>query len=337
MKTYTVAVVGALGVVGSAMIEILEEQNFPVKEFIPLDQADQVGKEVVFRGEKIKVKEATKGAFEGIDFAFFSAGGEASLELAPIAVEEGCVVIDNSSAWRMDPNVPLVIPEVNSHDLDWHHGIIANPNCSTIQMLVALKPIHDVYTIKRIVVSTYQAVSGSGKSAMEELQMQTQDLSQGIAPLVEVYPHQIAYNAIPHIDVFQDNGYTKEELKMVQETHKILDSAIKVSPTAVRIPVITGHAESINVETEKPFNIEAVKRLLEKSPGITLWDAPEKNRYPMPLDAAGKDEVFVGRIRRDDTLENGLNLWVVSDNLRKGAALNAIQIGLTLIHKTIGK
>lgn len=333
MKTYTVAVVGALGVVGSAMIEILEELKFPVKDLVPLDHATQLGKRVTFRGKKIEVKEAKKGAFKGVDIAFFSAGGEASLELAPIAVSEGCTVIDNSSAWRMDPQVPLVIPEVNPQDLDWHRGIIANPNCSTVQMLVALKPIHDAFQIKRIVVSTYQAVSGSGKAAMDELTMQVADMSQGIAPLVEAYPHQIAFNAIPHIDVFQENGYTKEEMKMVHETHKILDPAIKVSPTAVRIPVITGHAESINIETEKPFNLAEIRHLLQNAPGITVWDDPSKNRYPMPIDAAGKNDVFVGRIRRDDTLENGLNLWVVSDNLRKGAALNAVQIGMEVVKR----
>lgn len=333
MKSYVVAVVGALGVVGSTMIEILEEQNFPIKDLVPMDYTDKKKKHVMFNGEQIEVVEAKRGAFKNIDLAFFSAGGEASLELAPIAVSEGCVVVDNSSAWRMDRDVPLVIPEVNPQDLDWHKGIVANPNCSTIQMLVALKPIHDAYTIKRIVVSTYQAVSGSGKLAIDELQRQVSDIAQGIAPLVEVYPHQIAFNAIPHIDVFLENDYTKEEMKMVHETHKILDPSIKVNPTAVRIPVITGHAEAINIETVSPFETNAIRNLLKSAEGVTVWDVPKKSRYPMPIDAAGKNDVFVGRIRRDESLENGLNLWVVSDNLRKGAALNAVQIGKALVER----
>jgi aspartate-semialdehyde dehydrogenase len=335
MKKYNVAVVGALGAVGHEMIRTLEQRNFPINRLIPLDQPSSKGKYVMYNGENVAVEVAEKGAFVNADIAFFSAGGDASMILAPIAVKEHCVVVDNSSAWRMDPAVPLVIPEVNPYDLEWHHGLIANPNCSTIQMLVALKPIHDAYTIKRVVVSTYQAVSGSGKVGMDELSQQTRDYVVGNEILSSVYPHQISFNAVPQIDVFTDNGYTKEEMKMVNETKKILDEKIEVSPTAVRIPVFRGHSESINIQTEKPFEIGVIKTLLSKSPGIKVVDDPLKGKYPMAIHAEGKDHVFVGRIRKDITVENGLNLWVVSDNLRKGAALNAIQIGEALIERNL--
>lgn len=335
MKKYNVAVVGAMGAVGQTMISILEQRNFPVNRLKPLDIPVNKGKEVTFKGEKVLVEVAEKGAFEDVDIAIFSAGGDASLALAPIAADEGAIVVDNSSAWRMDPEVPLVIPEVNPQDLDWHKGIIANPNCSTIQMLVALKPIHDEYKIKRIVVATYQAVSGSGKKAIDELTQQAKDFSAGNEMTSGVYPHQIAFNALPHIDVFLDNGYTKEEMKMVNETKKMLDKNIEVSPTAVRIPVFRCHSESINVETEKEIDIENVFKLLENAPGVKVADDPKSNTYPMAIEAVGKDDVYVGRLRKDDTVKNGLNLWCVSDNLRKGAALNAVQIAETLIERKL--
>jgi aspartate-semialdehyde dehydrogenase len=331
MRAYKVAVVGALGAVGQEMIRTLEQRGYPVSELVPLDVAAYAGKTVRFKGADCLVKEAKKGAFEGVDIALFSAGADASLVLAPLAAAEGAVVIDNSSAWRMDPAVPLVVPEVNPGALDAHRGIIANPNCSTIQMVVALKPIHDAYTVQRVVVSTYQAVSGTGGKAIVELTEQAKAFASGRPVASSVYPRQILFNALPHIDVFLENGYTKEEMKMVYETKKILDPAIEVSPTAVRIAVYRGHSESINVQTEKPFTIPAVRALLEKAAGIAVVDDPASLAYPTPLDAEGKDATFVGRLRADPTIPNGLNMWVVSDNLRKGAALNAVQIAETLV------
>jgi len=333
MKTYRVAVVGAMGAVGGEMIKTLEQREFPVSELVPLDIAAHEGKAVRFWGSEAVVREAKKGAFKGVDIAIFSAGGDASLALAPIAVAEGAIVVDNSSAWRMDPTVPLVIPEVNPAALDDHHGIIANPNCSTIQMLVALKPLHDAFSIKRVVVSTYQAVSGTGGKAIAELSDQAKAHVEGRKPPVAVYPRQILFNALPQIDVFLDNGYTKEEMKMVNETKKILDPRIEVCPTAVRIAVYRGHSESINIETERPFTLEEVRALLQKAPGVKLMDDPSALVYPTPLDADGRDETFVGRVRLDTSVKNGLNLWVVSDNLRKGAALNAVQIAETLVSR----
>jgi len=335
MKQYRVAVVGAMGAVGSEMIKTLEVRNFPIAELVPLDIPQNDGKTVTFRGKPVVVRTAMEGAFKGVDVALFSAGGDASLVLAPIAAREGAIVIDNSAAWRMDPGVPLVIPEVNPAALDAHKGIIANPNCSTIQMLVAMKPIHDAYTIKRVVVSTYQAISGTGAAAIAELGAQARAWVAGTPVEHSVYPVQILFNALPHIDVFQPNGYTKEEMKMVNETHKILDPAISVSPTAVRIPVFRGHSESINIETVKPFKIADVRALLEKAPGIVVMDDPATLTYPTPLDADGKDGVYVGRLREDPTVPNGLNMWVVSDNLRKGAALNAVQIAETLVTRKL--
>ena len=335
MKKYNVAVVGAIGVVGREMVKMLEQRDFPVNRLIPMDRPASKGQYIMFNGENIAVEVAAKGAFKNVDIAFFSAGGPASLLLAPIAVEEGCTVVDNSSAWRMDDKCPLVVPEVNPQDLDWHKGIIANPNCSTIQMMVALKPIHDEYTIKRIVVSTYQAVSGSGQAGINELNQQSKDYMTGDEITNDVYPHQIYFNAIPQIDVFTENGYTKEEMKMVNETKKIMDKNIEVSPTAVRIPVFRGHSESINIETERPMEVEDVMKLLKAAPGIKVMDDPEKSLYPLAIHAEGKDDVFVGRIRKDYSVENGLNMWVVSDNLLKGAALNSIQIGETLIKRNL--
>lgn len=331
MKHYRVAVVGALGAVGREMMKTLEQRKFPVSEFLPLDVEAAAGTKIVFNGKEAVVRAAKKGAFVGVDFALFSAGSEASLELAPIAAAEGAVVIDNSAAWRMDPAVPLVVPEVNPEALDGHKGIIANPNCSTIQMLVAAKPIHDAYKIKRIVVATYQAVSGTGAPGIAELDAQARSYAKGEKIEASVYPRQILFNALPHIDVFLENGYTKEEMKMVNETKKILDPAIEVSPTAVRVGVFRGHSEAINIETEKPFAIAAVRALLEKAPGVKVMDDPSRLVYPTALDAEGEDATFVGRLRADPTVPHGLSMWVVSDNLRKGAALNAVQIAETLV------
>ena len=333
MSGYVVAVVGALGAVGAEMIRTLEQRGFPVSRLKPLDVASKSGQKVAFRNAEHAVGTAGEGAFKDVDIALFSAGGDASLRLAPIAVAEGAIVIDNSSAWRMDPGVPLVIPEVNPQALDGHKGLIANPNCSTIQMLVALKPLHDRYRIKRIVVSTYQAVSGTGTPAIEELTTQAKAFAGGRPLEYAVYPRQILFNALPHIDVFMENGYTKEEMKMVEETHKILDPAISVSPTAVRVPVYRGHSESVNVETERPMDLAEVRSLLEAAPGVVVMDDPARKVYPTALDAAGQDATYVGRLRLDPTVPNGLNLWVVSDNLRKGAALNAVQIAEALAAK----
>jgi aspartate-semialdehyde dehydrogenase len=333
MKKYNVAVVGAMGAVGDQVIRILEQRKFPVNRLIPLDAPLNRGKEIIFSGDRIKVEVAENGAFKNADIAFFVAGGDASQELVPKAVSENTIVVDNSSMFRMDPNVPLVVPEVNPEDLDWHKGIIANPNCSTIQMVVALKPIHDMFRIKRVVVSTYQSVSGTGNQGIDELNQQAQDFVAGRELTHQVYPHQISFNALPHIDVFLEDGYTKEEMKMVNETKKILDDTIEVSPTSVRIPVFRSHSESINIETLEEFELDQIYQLLENAPGVVLQDDPQNNVYPLATDAEGKDAVFVGRIRRDNTVKNGLNLWVVSDNLRKGAALNAVQIAETLIKR----
>lgn len=331
VQKFNVAVVGALGAVGAEMIRTLEQRNFPVSKLTPLDVASKSGSTVLYKGASILVGAAEAGAFRDVDIALFSAGADASLKLAPVAASEGAIVIDNSSAWRMDPTVPLVVPEVNAHALAQHKGIIANPNCSTIQMLVALKPIHDAYKIKRIVVSTYQAVSGTGAPAIDELTAQAMAFAKGEPITASVYPRQVLFNALPHIDVFLENRYTKEEMKMVEETKKILDPSIEVSPTAVRIPVYRGHSESVNVETERPFELADVRSLLERAPGVIVMDDPAHAIYPTALDADGQDATYVGRLRVDPTVPNGMNLWVVSDNLRKGAALNAVQIAEVLI------
>jgi aspartate-semialdehyde dehydrogenase len=329
---YVVAVVGATGAVGHEMVAVLEERNFPVEKLRLFASERSEGRTMNFRNKGITVEILTEKVFRGIDIALFSAGAERSLHYAPIAAKEGCVVVDNSSAWRMDPEVPLVVPEVNPHDLKWHKGIIANPNCSTIQMVVALKPIHDAAKIKRIVVTTFQSVSGTGKKAMDELLHQTADILnfKDIKPVV--YPHQIAFNCLPHIDKFMEDGYTKEEIKMVNETKKIMgDDSIRVTATTVRVPVFRGHSESINIETARKISPNEVRAVLSKAPGVIVYDAPEKNVYPLPTLAAGKDEVYVGRVRNDDTIENGINLWIAADNLRKGAATNAVQIAEELI------
>ncbi len=335
-KQYRVAVCGATGAVGREMLKVLEQRDFPCSEVIPMSSSRSAGTKVPFRDDELTVIEMKEDSFEGIDIALFSAGGSPSKHFAPFAAKAGCVVVDNSSAWRMDPEIPLVVPEVNPHDLDWHKGIIANPNCSTIQMMVALKPIHDEARIKRVVVSTYQAVSGTGQKAIAELESQVQRLMNGQPVVADVYPHQIAFNCLPHIDVFLDNGYTKEEMKMVHETKKIMgDESIRVTATCVRVPVFYGHSESVNIETEEKMTVEECRTLLASAPGIEVLDYPEKLAYPMPIDAAGEDATYVGRIREDETIANGLNLWVVSDNIRKGAALNTVQIAETLIERDL--
>ncbi len=336
MKTYNVAVAGATGAVGNEMIATLEQRIFPVKNLILLASSRSVGKRLTFKGQDIKVEELKEDSFKDIQIGLFSPGGAVSQKFAPIAAAQGCVVIDNTSAFRMDPDVPLVVPEVNEHAIKDYtkKGIIANPNCSTIQMVVVLKPLHDVAKIKRVVVSTYQAVSGTGQKAIFELEQQVLAIYNQRPIEKKVYPHQIAFNCLPHIDVFLENGYTKEEMKMVNETKKIMeDYSIKVTATTVRVPVFYGHSESVNIEFEKDITPEEARKILEKAPGVKVIDDPSKNLYPLPIDAAGKDETFVGRIRRDDTVPHGLNMWIVADNIRKGAALNAVQIAEVLVRK----
>ena len=331
-KDYIVAVVGATGAVGGEMVKTLEQRDFPVEKLRLFASEKSEGRTIEFRDDDIKVERLSEKSFEGIDIALFSAGAERSKIWAPVAAGSGCVVVDNSSQWRMDPEIPLVVPEVNPHDLTWHKGIIANPNCSTIQMVVVLKPIHDAARIKRVVVTTFQAVSGTGRKAMDELLQQTTDLLNFKEIKCNVYPYQIAFNVLPHIDKFLENGYTKEEMKMVNETKKILgDSSVRVTATTVRVPVFRCHSESLNIETEKKLNADEVRAVLSRAPGVVIYDAPEKNIYPIPIDIAGKDETYVGRIREDESLENGINMWIVADNLRKGAALNAVQIAEKLI------
>jgi aspartate-semialdehyde dehydrogenase len=318
-EKYNVAVVGAMGMVGTEMIKTLERRNFPVAEFLPLDIAENEGKEVSFNGKACKVLEAKGENFKGVDIAIFSAGASASEKLAPEAVKQGAIVVDNSSQWRMDPECPLVIPEVNPQDLDWHKGIIANPNCSTIQMLVALKPLHEYANIKRVVVSTYQAVSGSGKKAFEGLKQEAAEYLKTFKPVEpKAYKTQIAFNCLPHIDVFQEGGYTKEEYKMVNETKKMLDKNIEVNATCVRVPVWYGHSETVNIETEKKITREKAMELLRNAESIKVVDDVDNEVYPTPLDSNDEDMTMVGRIREDLTIENGLNLWVVSNNIRKG-------------------
>jgi len=333
-RTYNVAVVGATGAVGKQMVACLEERNFPVAELTPLASERSIGKTVSFKGREIPVQVLSEDSFDGIEVALFSAGGGISKEYGPIAARAGAVVVDNSSAWRMDPEVPLVVPEVNPHDIGLYTktGIIANPNCSTIQMVVALKPLHDAAQIRRVVVSTYQAVSGTGQKAVDELAAQVRALLACQEAKKEVYPHRIAFNCIPHIDVFLENGYTKEEMKMVDETKKIMgDDRIQVTATTVRVPVFYGHSEAVNIETERKLTPDEARQILAKAPGVKVVDDPLRNQYPMPLDAAGQDLTLVGRIREDFTIANGLNFWVVADNLRKGAATNAVQIAEILI------
>jgi len=331
-ENYVVAVVGATGAVGNEMVTTLDERDFPVQSLRLFASERSEGKNLEFKNTQISVEVLKENSFEGIDIALFSAGAERSKIWAPIAVRSGCVVIDNSSQWRMDREVPLVVPEVNPDDLKWHKGIIANPNCSTIQMVVVLKPIHDVARIRRVVVTTFQSVSGTGQKAIDELLQQTRDLLNFREIKCNVYPHQIAFNVLPHIDKFLENGYTKEEMKMVNETRKIIgDDSIRVTATTVRVPVFRGHSESVNIETEKKLTANEVRAILSKAPGVIVFDAPDKNVYPFPINVAGRDETYVGRIREDESIEKGINLWIVSDNLRKGAALNAVQIAERLI------
>jgi aspartate-semialdehyde dehydrogenase len=307
-----------------------------VKKLILLASQRSAGSFMEFRGEKLKVGLLSEEKFKGVDIALFSPGASVSKEFVPVAAGSGCVVIDNTSAFRMDPDVPLVVPEVNPHAIALYRNrnIIANPNCSTIQMVVALKPIHDVARIKRIVVSTYQSVSGTGKRAIQELRNQTEAILNSGEIKREVYPHQIAFNCLPHIDTFLENGYTKEEMKMVNETKKILeDESIRITATTVRVPVYYGHSESVNIETEKKITPEEVRQILSKAPGVIVLDEPERAIYPMAITSAGKDETFVGRIREDFSIENGINMWIVADNIRKGAALNAVQIAEILVEK----
>ena len=328
-KQFNIAVAGATGAVGNQMIACLEERNFPVQSISLLASHRSVGRTLRFKGDLIPVQELTDTSFKGIDIALFSAGGSTSKQFAPVAAESGCVVVDNSSQWRMDPEVPLVVPEVNPHAVGQYSqkGIIANPNCSTIQMVVALNPIYRKFGIKRVVVSTYQAVSGTGKKAIDELFDQTRAMINFVDWKKQVYPHRIAFNCLPHIDVFLENGYTKEEMKMVNETQKIFeDDSIGVTATTVRVPVYYGHSESINVETKHPVSAAEVRSLLEKEPGVKVVDDPENNIYPLATDAAGQDLTLVGRIRNDESIPNCINMWVVADNVRKGAATNAVQI-----------
>ncbi|HNL38268.1 MAG TPA: aspartate-semialdehyde dehydrogenase [Saprospiraceae bacterium] len=328
-----VAVVGATGLVGSKMLQVLEERNFPVTKLLPVASERSVGKSVKFKGRRYKIIGLADAVDKKPDVAIFSAGGSVSKEWAPKFAEKGTVVIDNSSAWRMEPDRPLVVPEVNAGILTKKDKIIANPNCSTIQMVVALKPLHDAYKIKRVVVSTYQSVTGTGVKAVNQLMNERKGKAGDKA-----YPYPIDLNLLPHIDVFTDNGYTKEEMKMVNETKKIMgDNSIRVTSTTVRVPVMGGHSEAVNVEFEQDFDLVEVRRLLENAPGIIVVDDPAQLKYPMPLDAHDRDEVLVGRIRRDESQPNTLNLWIVADNLRKGAATNAVQIAEYLLERGILK
>jgi len=327
-----IAVVGATGMVGNVVLKVLAEQNFPVSQLIPVASERSVGKSVTFANEKHLVVGLQDAVNLEPDVAIFSAGGATSLEWAPKFAEKGCCVIDNSSAWRMDPDKKLIIPEVNGDLLTEEDLIIANPNCSTIQLLMALAPLHKKYTIKRVVVSTYQSISGTGVKAVDQMNNERVGKSGEMA-----YPYPIDQNCLPHCDVFMENGYTKEEMKLTNETKKILDNQIKVTATAVRVPVQGGHSESVNITFENDFELTDIRKIIHETPGLTLQDNPATNTYPMPIYAAGKDDVFVGRIRRDETLDNSLNMWIVADNLRKGAATNAVQIAKLLVEKGILK
>lgn len=338
MKKYNVAILGATGAVGQEFLNLIEERNFPFAELKLLASKRSAGKKIQFMGKEYTVGEATDASFEGVDIALF-AGGAASKTFAPAAVKAGAVVIDNSSAFRMDPEVPLVVPEVNPEAIASHKGIIANPNCSTIIMVMALKPLYDVSKIKRIVVSTYQAVSGGGKEAMAELEEQVKAINEGREVVANILPgaslakhYQIAFNLIPQIDVFKENLYTKEEMKMIDETKKIMsDDSLRITATTVRVPVYRSHAESVNVEFEDEVSVEKAREVLAAFPGVTLTDNPDEQVYPMPLETSGKDDVEVGRIRKDYSIDNGLNFWVCGDQIRKGAALNALQIAEYMI------
>jgi aspartate-semialdehyde dehydrogenase len=331
-KGYNVAVAGATGAVGNTMIRILEERKFPIKNIRYLASERSVGKTLKFMSTDVKVEQLGNGAFKGVDIALFSAGASRSKEFAPAAVKAGAVVIDNSSAFRMEPEVPLVVPEINPHDLKKHKGIIANPNCTTIVTVMALAPLHKYSRIKRFICSSYQAVSGAGQSAILELERQVKAYAKGEPIEVSVFPYQIAFNILPHIDAFLENGYTKEEMKMVHESRKILgDNEMRIAATTIRVPVFYAHSVSVTAETEKKITPAKARELFAAFPGVKVFDDPNKKQYPMPLYVAGKDDCYVGRIREDLSSDNGLNFWVVGDQLRKGAALNAIQIGEEMI------
>ena len=334
VRKYRIAIVGATGLVGQEFIKILEQRDFPLSSVHLFASNRSVGKKLFINHREVELKELTPRSFDPVDIALFSAGDEISEQYAPIAVKRGTVVIDNSGAFAMHDTVPLVVPEVNSEDLEHHRGLIANPSCSTIQMLVALYPLHKVKPIKRIIVDTYQSVSGMGSAAVDELNAQTKLVLEGKSAVPHVYPHQIAFNVLPEVDVFLDDGYTKEEWRMREETGKILhDDKIALSATCVRVPVVIGHCESIHVEFNEPMSPEEARAILADSPGVKVLDDPSVNLYPYPWSAAGSDDVFVGRIRRDSSNENGLVMWVVTDNVRKGVALNAVQIAEHLISK----
>ena len=335
-KEFNVVIAGATGLVGGQMITCLEELEFPIKNIKFLASSRSDGKKLYFKGEKIVVQEMTEKSFKGNDIALFSAGGSTSKKFAPIAADSGCVVVDNSSYWRRDKDVPLIVPEVNPHAIKDYvkKGIIANPNCSTIQMVVALNPIYRNYGIKRLVISTYQSVSGTGKKAVDELFEQTRAIINSKEIKKDVYPHQIAFNCLPHIDSFLDTGYSKEEMKMVNETRKIFeDEKIGITATTVRVPVFYSHSESVNIETEKHVTSEQIRNLLINAPGIEVLDDPSNNIYPLATNASGKDITFVGRIRQDQSIENGIDMWIVADNIRKGAATNTVQIAELLAAK----
>lgn len=328
MREYIVAVVGATGLVGSTIVKVLEEKKFPIRQLLPLASGRSAEKFIDFRGERIPVKVLSENSFTGVDFAFFAAGGSVSKAFVPYAVKSGALVIDNSSEFRMNPDVPLIVPEVNGEDVLLEKGIIANPNCSTIQCMSALRCIQEVAGLKRIVYSTYQSCSGSGMNGLRDL-----DEGRG-----DFYPYPIRGNILPHIDAFLDNGYTKEEMKMINETKKILhDDTLKITATTARVPVRFSHCVSINVETEKDFDLGKIRQKMSDFPELVLWDEPAEKKYPLPLQVEGKDEVYVGRLRRDESLEHGLNLWTVADNIRKGAATNAVEIGLECIKRGVVK
>ena len=332
MKEPRIAIVGATGMVGQEMRKVLEQRDFPLEGLKLLASERSRGRSFDFRGKTIDVEVLDEGSFTDVDIALFSAGASISKKYAPLAAEAGAVVIDNSSAFRMDPGVPLVVPEVNAGEAEKHNGIIANPNCSTIQLVVVLDPLHREFTIRRVVVSTYQSVSGTGKEAVDELRQQIKDIEDGRQVSADVYPYQIAYNVLPHIDVFLDNGYTKEEMKMVDETRKIMgEPDLPVTATAVRVPVFVGHSESVNIQFARPVEPGEARQILAGAPGVEVIDDPSQNLYPLAIDCEGKDPSYVGRIRKDDSAENSLNMWIVSDNLRKGAALNAVQIAELLL------
>lgn len=329
---YIVAVVGATGAVGREMVSILEDRKFPISELVLLASERSAGERIEFHGKNRSVSKLAKDSFEEVDIALFSAGSERSLKYAPVAVAAGAVVIDNSNAFHMDAKVPLVVPEINAHAIDKHAGIIANPNSSTIALLMALKPIHDAVKVKRVVVTSFQSVSGTGKDAIDELASQTVALLNFKDIETKVYPYQIAFNCIPHIDSFMENGYTREEMTLANETKKIMDDAsISLTATAVRVPVFRCHAESVNIETETKLGANEARAVLSKMPGVIVYDDASRSIYPLQLDVSGKDEIYVGRVREDETVKNGLNLWIVIDNIRKGAALNAVQIAEQLL------